>query len=37
VVALVNIKLLGLNPSKVNVNGGGVSLGHPIGYELFGF
>lgn len=31
VVALVNIKLLGLNPDKVNVNGGGVSLGHPIG------
>jgi acetyl-CoA C-acetyltransferase len=31
VVALVNIKILGLNPDKVNVNGGGVSLGHPIG------
>jgi acetyl-CoA C-acetyltransferase len=31
VVALVNIKLLKLNPEKVNVNGGGVSLGHPIG------
>jgi len=31
VVALVNIKLLHLNPEKVNVNGGAVSLGHPIG------
>jgi len=31
VVALANIKILGLDPEKVNVNGGGVSLGHPIG------
>ncbi|MCS6967914.1 MAG: thiolase family protein [Cytophagales bacterium] len=31
VVALAFIKLLGLDPSKVNVNGGAVSLGHPIG------
>lgn len=31
VVALVNIQLLKLDPAKVNVNGGGVSLGHPIG------
>lgn len=31
VVGLVNIKLLGLNPEKVNVNGGAVSLGHPLG------
>ena len=31
VVALANIQELGLDPSKVNVNGGGVSLGHPIG------
>jgi acetyl-CoA C-acetyltransferase len=31
VVALVNMKILGLNPEKVNINGGGVSLGHPIG------
>ncbi|RWS30479.1 Acetyl-CoA acetyltransferase-like protein [Leptotrombidium deliense] len=31
VVVLANIKLLGLDPSKVNVNGGAVSLGHPIG------
>jgi acetyl-CoA C-acetyltransferase len=32
VVALANIKILNLDPTKVNVNGGGVSLGHPIGY-----
>ncbi|CAK8671172.1 unnamed protein product [Clavelina lepadiformis] len=31
VVALANIKLLDLDPSKVNVDGGAVSLGHPIG------
>jgi acetyl-CoA C-acetyltransferase len=31
VVALVNNKLLGLDPSKVNINGGAVSLGHPLG------
>jgi acetyl-CoA C-acetyltransferase len=31
VVALANIKLLGLDPEKVNVNGGAVALGHPIG------
>lgn len=31
VVGLANIKLLGLNPKKVNVNGGAVSLGHPLG------
>jgi len=31
VVALANINLLGIDASKVNVNGGGVSLGHPIG------
>lgn len=31
VVALANIKVLKLDPSKVNVDGGGVSLGHPIG------
>jgi acetyl-CoA C-acetyltransferase len=30
-VALANIKLLGLDPAKVNVFGGAVSLGHPIG------
>lgn len=31
VVVLANIKLLGLDPSKVNINGGAVSIGHPIG------
>uniref|UniRef100_A0A146KZZ3 acetyl-CoA C-acetyltransferase n=1 Tax=Lygus hesperus TaxID=30085 RepID=A0A146KZZ3_LYGHE len=31
VVVLANIKMLGLDPSKVNVHGGAVSLGHPIG------
>ncbi|WP_190808374.1 acetyl-CoA C-acyltransferase [Flagellimonas sp. S3867] len=31
VVGLVNMKLLGLNDSNVNVNGGAVSLGHPLG------
>ncbi|RKY94664.1 MAG: acetyl-CoA C-acetyltransferase [Ignavibacteriae bacterium] len=31
VVPLANNKLLGLDPSKVNVNGGAVALGHPIG------
>ena len=31
VVGLANIKLLGLDPEKVNVNGGAVSLGHPLG------
>ena len=31
VVGLANIKKLGLNAEKVNVNGGAVSLGHPLG------
>ncbi len=31
VVPLVAIKELNLNPEKLNVNGGAVSLGHPIG------
>ena len=31
VVGLANMKLLGINDSKVNVNGGAVSLGHPLG------
>ena len=31
VVGLANIKILGLDPNKVNVNGGAVSLGHPLG------
>ena len=30
-VSLANNKLLDLNPDKVNVNGGAVALGHPIG------
>jgi len=30
-VALASIKLAGLDPEKVNVNGGAVALGHPIG------
>ena len=31
VVGLANIKLLELDPAKVNVHGGAVSLGHPLG------
>ena len=31
VVSLANNKLLGLDPNRVNVNGGAVALGHPIG------
>ncbi|CAG9826293.1 unnamed protein product [Diabrotica balteata] len=31
VVILANQKILGLNPDKVNIHGGAVSLGHPIG------
>ena len=31
VVGLANIKILGLDATKVNVNGGAVSLGHPLG------
>jgi len=31
VVGLANMKLLGLNDANVNVNGGAVSLGHPLG------
>jgi len=31
VVALANIKMLDLNPELVNINGGAVSIGHPIG------
>ncbi|MDG1572641.1 acetyl-CoA C-acyltransferase [Robiginitalea sp. M366] len=31
VVGLANIKLLGLTDANVNVNGGAVSLGHPLG------
>ena len=31
VVSVANNQLLGLDPQRVNVNGGAVSLGHPIG------
>ena len=31
VVGLANIKMLDINADKVNVNGGAVSLGHPLG------
>ncbi|PVV02822.1 hypothetical protein BB560_002715, partial [Smittium megazygosporum] len=31
VVSVANIKLLDLDPSKVNIHGGAVSLGHPLG------
>lgn len=31
VVGLANMKILGLDSTKVNVNGGAVSLGHPLG------
>ena len=31
VVGLANIQILGLDANKVNVNGGAVSLGHPLG------
>lgn len=31
VVGITNTRLMGLDPAKVNVNGGAVSLGHPLG------
>jgi len=31
VVGLANTDILGLDASKVNINGGAVSLGHPLG------
>jgi acetyl-CoA C-acetyltransferase len=31
VVGLANAKILNLDESKINVNGGAVSLGHPLG------
>ncbi len=31
VVGLANMELLGLDPAKVNVHGGAVALGHPLG------
>ncbi|CAL8069394.1 unnamed protein product [Orchesella dallaii] len=30
-VALANIKMLQLNPDKVNIHGGAVCIGHPLG------
>ena len=32
VVSLANMIELDLDPSKVNIDGGAVSMGHPIGY-----
>jgi acetyl-CoA C-acetyltransferase len=31
VVGIVNTQKMNLDPAKVNVNGGAVSLGHPLG------
>ncbi len=31
VVGIANTKILGLNPAKVDVIGGAVALGHPLG------
>jgi acetyl-CoA acetyltransferase len=31
VVALANMKLQGLDAARVNVNGGAIALGHPLG------
>jgi acetyl-CoA C-acetyltransferase len=31
VVALANNRILDLDPARVNVNGGAVALGHPLG------
>jgi len=31
VVGLANMKILDLSPEKVNIHGGAVSLGHPLG------
>ena len=31
VVGLANVKILGLDPEKVNIYGGAVALGHPLG------
>lgn len=33
--ALANMKLLDIDISKINVNGGAVALGHPVGYITF--
>jgi acetyl-CoA C-acetyltransferase len=31
VVSLINMEKMNLDPAKVNVNGGAVSMGHPLG------
>jgi acetyl-CoA C-acetyltransferase len=31
VVSVANNKLMNLNPAKVNINGGAVAIGHPLG------
>ena len=31
VVGVANTKLLGIDPSRVNVHGGAVAIGHPLG------
>jgi acetyl-CoA C-acetyltransferase len=31
VVALITNRMAGLDPAKVNVNGGAIAIGHPIG------
>ena len=31
VVGIANIQLMKLDPAKVNVNGGAVAIGHPLG------
>ena len=31
VVSIANMRLMGADPTKVNINGGAVSLGHPLG------
>lgn len=31
VTPLVNMKMMGISHDKVNVNGGAVAMGHPIG------
>jgi len=31
IVGLANMKILGITDDKVNINGGAVSLGHPLG------
>jgi acetyl-CoA C-acetyltransferase len=30
-VPLITIRALGIDPARVNINGGGISLGHPLG------